>query len=398
MSFDAENRRAQNGNAVGGAEGAIRAASTRRDGANAVADLRAGLGPGPFALVLTFVSERRDREAFARALDGAFGDAPVIGACTPGEIGPDGAVTGSITALALPASGFSASVRLVEKLPSFRRTEGEAMARSMLGELARDAGERRPNRFGVMLSDAAAMREEALAFAFGGGLEGAPLVGGSCAPGDGVGQGFVLADGRFCASSAAVAYLATDMGLEALRIDHYEATETRAVITACDADDRTVRELNGEPAAEEYARLAGLDLASLGPSAFAAHPLVVSVSGTTHARGIRAALDDGALTFSAAVQEGMVLRFARPRNLAAELEQRLDALRTSGAAPAAVLAFDDMLRRHEAEAAQTGARVSDILARSNAVGFASWGEQSGRLHSSGSFVGLSLRPPQAEAD
>jgi len=388
MSFDAE------GGSGGGASrtarvGGVLRAVTSKDGALAAADLRAALGSGPFALVLLFVPAARDPAALARGIEGAFGDAPVIGAVAGSTIGPGGAASGDTIALALDASSFAASVRVVEGLEGFRRADGEAIARRMLAELS-SAGQAPRSRFGLMFADAAAMREEALAFAFGGSLGGAPFIGGSFAPERG--EGFVMTDGRVARSAAAVAYIDTDHGLETLRLDDFEAASSRAVVTACDDDDRTVRELNGEPAVGEYARLLGIEPSRLTADVVSEHPMGVSVGGTLHVRGLRRVEGD-ALVFSSAVEEGMILRLVRSLDVVSSLEARLGRL----ARPQVVLAFDDVLRAHAAELSQGEARVSEILSRANACGFVASGQQHGRLHSNGAFVGLGLRPPEAGA-
>ncbi|MEM1313275.1 MAG: FIST N-terminal domain-containing protein [Pseudomonadota bacterium] len=384
MSFDATSRGGVGGGVSLGRPVA-RASTSAKDAAEAARSLRDALGPGPFAALFLFVSDDRDRPALAQALNGAFGDAPILGVTTPGEIGPEGVASGSIVALALPRETFRVSWRLVEGADRFRRADGEALARTMLGELTARGG---TASFGLMMSDASAGREEALAFAFGGAETHLPFVGGSFgAPGGG--GAFVLADGRFEPRAAAAVYVAGPLETTLLRSDHLAPTDRRMVITACDRDHRRVTELNGEAAAQEYARLCGLDPRSLDAAALADHPLLAAEGGGLHGRTLRTVDADGALVFSAAVEEGMILRLALPQDPADDLEAGLASL-APAAAPEALIAFDDATRRRAAQSMQSTARIGAAFARAGAVGGQSIGQQVGRMHCAGSFVGLAL--------
>lgn len=398
MSFDAARR--GGGFSTGRAGEGVRRAASQRAGSRALGDLRAQLGDGPFALVLLFVSPDQDREALSRALPGAFGDALVVGCTTAGEIGPDGYASGGVTALALPQRDFAVAAEVVEGVGGLRLSDAAQLARRLTGRLedALASGARpRGRRFGVMLSDGAAAAEDALAFAFGETLGPSPFLGGSSGNPDGRTGGFLIAaDGRFVPDAAASLLVETRCGLRPLVLDAVLPTETRMVVTAVDPDSRRVTELNGEPAAAEYARLAGLSPDALGAAAFAAHPLAAAAAGRLHPRALLAADDDGGLRFAAAVEEGMVLRLASPPDVAAEVEAALADLAQPDP-PEALIVFESVQRRREAEASQAAPRASAALARAGALGFSTWGEQAGRLHGSGGLSALALYAPAPDA-
>jgi hypothetical protein len=89
----------------------------------------------------------------------------------------------------------------------------------------------------------------------------------------------------------------------------------------------------------------------------------------------------------------MVLRLARPPDVAAEVEDAVSDL-VRGGDVEATLIFENVMRRREAEAGQALPRVSAAYARANAVGFTSWGEQIGRLHGAGALAALALGAPE----
>ena len=393
MSFDAANRGA--GPPRSRADGGVGRAASGRQGAAGLEDLRAALGDGPFALVMLFVSPDQDRDALSAALPGAFGDAPVVGCTTAGEIGPGGYLSGGLVALALPRADFAAAVRSVPEAGSLAVSDAASLARALSGELEdRLAQGARPlgRRFGLMIADGAAAAEDALAYAFGEALGSAPLVGGSAGAPDGRGGGFVLTERGFREGAASLMMFETRCGLRPLLLDRMEAGSARMVVTGVDADSRRVTELNGETAASEYARLAGLDPGGLDAAAFAAHPLVAAAGGRFHPRALRGADETGALRFAASVEEGMVLRLAEPPDVAAEAEAAFAEL-TERERPEATLVFESVLRRREAEASQAAPRAGRALDSAGAVGFSSWGEQSGRVHGSGTLSALAFLPP-----
>ena len=78
--------------------------------------LALGLGAGPFAAVVLFISPEADLPALTLGLGAEFGDCPVIGCTTAGEISAIGYCEGEIVAMALPAALFAAGTLLIEDL------------------------------------------------------------------------------------------------------------------------------------------------------------------------------------------------------------------------------------------------------------------------------------------
>jgi hypothetical protein len=61
--------------------------------------------------------------------------------------------------------------------------------------------------------------------------------------------------------------------------------------------------------------------------------------------------------------------------------------------PAAIVAFDCILRRLEAEQKQVSGRVSDLLRRHGVIGFSTYGEQFGPMHVNQTMTGIAIYPP-----
>jgi hypothetical protein len=100
---------------------------------------------------------------------------------------------------------------------------------------------------------------------------------------------------------AAVLLVRCELPFEVFGHHHFEPTPDRLVITGADAARRIVSEINGYPAAAEYARLVGVPLEDLNPMVFAAHPVMHRIGGEFFIRSIQCANPDGSLTFYCAI-------------------------------------------------------------------------------------------------
>ena len=88
----------------------IRSATIDAGQKDAVTVLAQALGPGPFALVILFISPLADMAALIAGLDAVFPETPFMGCTTAGEIGRDGYAEGQIVAVALPSWRWCAAI------------------------------------------------------------------------------------------------------------------------------------------------------------------------------------------------------------------------------------------------------------------------------------------------
>ena len=371
-----------------------RAQSLRSDDFAAVAEVRRGLGPGPFALVILFCSSNRSPDAISAAVMREFPGQTVIGATTAGEIGETGYLEGAIVGVGLPMANFRAQTLMIPDLDRFARhlsIQDVLRLRNGLAGMVPTW----PNEFAFLLADGLSMREEQFVSALGPALGGAPLFGGSAADGVNFERTFVLADGAFRSNTAVLAFIRTNCRVKVFRFDHLLPTEQRMVVTAADPRRRMVMEINAEPAARAYARALGRDPDQLSPFIFAAHPVVVRIGGAHHVCAIQQVEPNGDLKFLSAVDVGQVLTLAEGQEISAHLERSLDRLSPDGP-PEAILACECILRRLEIEETQVKGVMSRTLARHNVVGFNSYGEQLNMLHVNQTFTGVAIYPPAGE--
>jgi hypothetical protein len=221
-------------------------------------------------------------------------------------------------------------------------------------------------------------------------LEDIPMVGGSAGDGMAFRATHVLHDGRFRSDCAVLALLTSRRALKPFRNHYHRAGEKLAVVTRVDPSTRKVQELNGEPAALEYAALVGVGVDELSAEVFAEYPFMVRVGGEYYARAIMCAEVDGSLVFHSAITRGLVLRLGHAAERIVSLTTELE--ESSGGASKwdAVLAFDSVQNWIETEAAGQSPALREIHGRHRFVGFHTYGEQFRELHLNRGLVGLAI--------
>ncbi len=350
-----------------------------------------GLGPGPFALIVLFVSPQTDIAQFHARLRKVFPSTRIMGCTTAGEISANGYAGGTIVATAFPVEHFGAETILIPDLDNCASRDlvaGLIRARQALAQ-------RYPkwsHEFAFLLVDGLSVKEDELTSALASGIGPVPLFGGSAGDGVRFQQTFVMTGDERLHNAAVLAFLRTDCRISVFNFDHLRPTETRMVVTEADPKNRIVRQINAEPAAREYARLLGKDPEQLTSFTFAANPVVVRFGGRHHVRAIQRVAENGDLVFFAAIDEGLVLTLAEPQDMVAHLDAALGGLGATGA-PARILACDCILRRLEAEQKQMAGAVSRLLAQHNVRGFSTYGEQLGSMHVNQTLTGVAIYPP-----
>ncbi len=361
---------------------------------DALQRLAGDLGSGPFALVVLFISPDADLEMIAARSQTAFPSATVIGCTTAGEITTAGYDHGTIVAIGFPQEYFSAETLLISNLGQIEpRTLTDAFLRARQ-QLAREHAHQ-SEEFSILLVDGLSVKEDELAAALAAGAGAMPLIGGSAGDGTRFQQTFILHDGALMQNAAVLAVLRTSCAVRPINLDHLTPTERRMVVTEADPRKRTVSRINAEPAAREYARLLGKDPVNLDTFTFAAHPLAVRMGRRHHVRAIQRILPSGDLVFFSAIDKGVVLTITEPRDLVTHLDQALSNLRAP-AEPVAILAFECILRRIEAQEKQMTRKISGLMRQHGVAGFSTYGEQFGPMHVNHTLTGYAFYPPGTE--
>jgi hypothetical protein len=373
-------------------DSAVAVAHSKETGTTAaVAELAEQLPSTGLAMILVFVSPSYDLDAINRDLAKAFGSIPIFGCTTAGELTPDGWAENSIVALGFSARDFTIVARPLLDLGNFRIEDGRQIGRELRQELAR-CGDKVENRnaFGILLIDGLCQREEAVMSAIYAALDDIPVVGGSAGDGLRFEKTWIIAGGRAHTDAAILILLKTTLPFRLFKCDNFEPTSTKMVVTEADIERRVVKEINAEPAAEEYSRVVGIMDSKLDAFSFASHPVLVRVGGAYYARSIQRTNPDGSLSFFCAIDEGMVLTTAEPRN---PVTATTDIFRQTLADIGEVslyLGFECVLRRLDAEQHQFARDISELYRKNRVIGFHTYGEQYRSMHVNQTLTGVAI--------
>ncbi|MBC7859368.1 MAG: FIST C-terminal domain-containing protein [Burkholderiaceae bacterium] len=368
-----------------------RAHSCALDARQAAQELHAGLQQDELALVVFFCSSEYDLDTLADELNTLFPGVAMVGCTTAGEIGPSGYRTKSLSGTSFSRRAGSAAVGHLDRLQQFDAARGQVFVHDLLQRLeGRAPGASCDNSFAMMLIDGLSVREEPVVRALQKALGKISLFGGSAGDDCKFQRTFVFHDGAFHTDSVALVLFSTHLPFTLFKTQHFARGDERLVVTEADAARRVVREINGLPAAEEYARVIKCPLAELGPARFAASPVVVMVDGADYVRSIQQCNPDGSLTFFCAIEEGVVLRVANGKEMLANLESTFEMLEAELGPLELVLGCDCILRNLEAQERNLIEPLGALMRGHNVVGFSSYGEQYGGVHINQTLTGIAI--------
>lgn len=367
------------------------AQSCALDSAQAVREFHASVAQPDAELVVFFCSSEYDLDVLASEMRRLFAGIHVVGCTTAGEIGPVGYRQHSLTGMSFPSASCVTTSGLLDQLSRFDIAKGRDFTQNLLQQLeSRAPGASSKSSFALLLIDGMSVREEPVAYAMQSALGNIMMFGGSAGDDMKFSGTWVYRDGGFHADSALLVLVSTTLPFRIFKTQHFVPGNERMVVTEADPARRMVFEINGLPAAAEYARLVGIDSDNLNPLRFAASPVVVIMDGTDYVRAIQTANDDGSLTFYSAIETGLVLRVAHGVDLANNLEQTFDRIREEIGPPQIVLGCDCILRNLEASMDGKKQRIGDIFRRNNTIGFSSYGEQFHGIHVNQTFTGCAV--------
>ncbi len=357
----------------------------------AAAEIARQLAPHDLSGLVVFVSPDYDVATFASEIARRFGATPVVGCTTAGEITPEGWSDGAVVAVGFLRRHFAFIARPILDLANFQVEAGRTLTKQLRADLAAARpGFAASGVFGILLVDGLCRREEAVVTALQMALEEIPIVGGSAGDALRFECTFVIHGGKAHTDAAVLALVATDLPFRTFRSDNYEPTTVKMVVTEADIENRIVKELNAEPAAEEYARVCGIADATLDAFSFAAHPVLVSVGGEHFVRSIQRVNPDGSLRFFCAIDEGLVFTAAKRRDPMESLDSLFGGIEEELGEVDLYLGFDCVLRRLAAEREQMAHMMSKLYRMKRVVGFNTYGEQYTSVHVNQTFTGVAI--------
>lgn len=361
------------------------------DAATAVREAAAPLDLAETCFVMAFMPQEFDRAAMAAELSERLAGVPVFGCTTAGQITTEGYETRALLLIAFPRDHFRCASMLIEPLKPISVASIAAQAKRHAAQFQRTAGW---NRLALVIADGLSKQEDLLISTLETVLDDLPVFGGSAGDGLAFGETFVFQNGQFRTNAALLLLLETDLQFQGIGFDHFLPTQQQLVITQADPDERLVYEINGAPAAQEYARLVGCSVENLSPQIFAENPILVRYNQNYYVRAISAVAEDGALSFLAAIDDGVIMTLGRGKEIIKTLEAGLGVVGPGKQLPDFILGFDCVLRKLEIEQKQLSREASEMFRRHRVIGFNTYGEQHCGVHMNQTFVGVAFFEPE----
>lgn len=377
------------------------AASRCPDTAEATQELVRALAAADPVVVVVFVGEPHDPQHVAAVLASALPRARTVGCSTAGEIGPEGYTQGGLAAFALTQPA-RVSVAWFDDLGGAALSgQAAAVVARMAGELGLTVDRLDPERHTfITLVDGLTSAGELFVASVGNAAPGIPLVGGSAGTGmQELHTTWTFADGAAATGSGVLLLVEPGVPFRSFATHQFETGDERLVVTGARPDQHMLDSLNGWPAVEEYARVAGVDPASLREGAHVPAALPVQLAfragDQLYLRGLLEVRGDGFL-LGGAVEEGMVLRTAHPvQGLVASTHAALEAVLSDVGPPSGLLLFECVGRLMRAQSTDQAAALSALLRPHAAVGFHTFGEQYGALQVNFTLTGIAFGVPVA---
>lgn len=358
----------------------------------AVKELFEAINQPDISFALFYCTTDYDLEALQDALNNAFTGVKLIGCTSAGEISTAGYNKGSLIGLSIASPDFTVATERIDNLSDFQMAQGEVATQSLTRQL--ETLGKTPSSdttFGFLLIDGLSSQEEVVVHALHRNLNNIQLFGGSAADGDQFQQTYIFHEGAFRNNSAIFSLIHTTHPFTIFKTEHFDRDDEDIVVTEADAARRVVTEINGLPAAHEYARVMGVDeVEELTATMFATHPVAVSIGGENFVRSIMKVNEDESISFACAIDEGIVLSVAKANDLIENLKNAMEDIKRKVGTPQLILGCDCLFRMLEMEQKSIKKDVGEILAENNVFAFSTYGEQYNGMHVNQTFTGVAI--------
>ncbi len=363
--------------------------SFAKDSTQAVEELYKQIYQPEMKGMIFFCSSRYDLDTMGKEINKRF-PCPVIGCTTAGEITSNGYQVNSLIGTSLASVGLNIQVHPIKNLKQFTHSEAEPLKNRCLKELVLCEHFNPKKMFGLLLIDGLSMMEEHVVSLLYNHFGEIPIIGGSAGDDLEFKATKVYVDGNFNNDTAAFAIFETDLPFYLFRLQHFQPSEKKLVITEAEPSKRIVIEINGLPAAEEYARILGLNIADLNPYIFSTYPVMLKVGGEYYVRSIQKRNDDGSLIFYCAIDNGLVLTIANGVDMVKNLKENLSVVREKIPNLKLIIGCDCILRQLEAMEKGLQEEIAQTLREFPFVGFSTYGEQWDGIHVNQTLTGVAI--------
>ncbi len=352
--------------------------STSSNEKTAVLELSQSINIVDPAAILFFCSSNFNLDTLASALNQTF-DCPLVGCTTAGEIAcgyrPEGLV-----ALVFSKEIFSIHSLLINDLQTFDLAEAMKLVNTVERKLQRSSKISADSMFGFLMSDGLSLKEENLIARLNQSFDAIDIFGGSAGDYLNFEKTHVFYNGEFQCNAAVLSIIELKCDFSLFKTQHFIPTDKELITTDVDFDARIVKEINGEPAADAFARINNLCSDSLTTTDFAMYPLMINLADEWFIRSISNVNADKSLQFHCAIDEGLPLSIAAGQNMLTHLEDKAEQLINEFEEIYFTLGCDCILRKVENINNNAVEDFENVFSRLKFIGFNSYGEQFKGVH------------------
>ncbi|MDL1963156.1 MAG: FIST C-terminal domain-containing protein [Deltaproteobacteria bacterium] len=364
----------------------ITAEVTTKDEKKAVAEMADKINQAEMAGVIFFCSSEYDLDKLAEEIDATF-SCPVIGCTTAGEIGAH-YQTNSIVGVSFSSAMFCFHTKTMERLHTCDAECVKKFISRMKSKLKFSETIDPEKMFGFLLIDGLSGLEESVISDLYGTLEGVSIIGGSAGDNLKFEETKVYANGKFISNAAVFTLIETRLPFKTFKLQHFVPSEIEMVVTETNPSKRIVYEIDGGPAAEEYAKLVGVDVTKLDAAIFAMYPVMLQLGDEWYVRSIQKVNEDGSLTFYCAIENGLVLTIGKGVGLVDTLKEQINKFEAEFEQITFTLGCDCILRRLEIFEKGEKEKMERELNKINFLGFSTFGEQYNAIHINQTLTGV----------
>lgn len=360
----------------------------------AIAELHEQITMDDCALIMIFFSVSYEPQSLCTQFGRAFPHTPIVGCSTAGEIGPRGYTSNSIVAMAFSSEMFDVSLCPFYDLNklSVKEWHDDTVKLHSEHQLNYDISSD-VNTFAVLLIDGLSSREEPFTRVVSNAISGIPLVGGSAGDDLNYDKSIIYAGGEIFSDGAVLLMITSRLVFKPYKCQHVVAGKNFMVVTGAIPEKRIITEINGFPAAEEYARLSGVDPSiELNETVFAEHPSIVVIGKEQYVRSVMKVNPDKSLTFYCAIDVGIVMRTAECNGLGlvGNMKNTLEKVDSDLGGIHSLLAFDCILRKLQLSQEGEISPMEKLLCAKDVIGFSTYGEQHNGLHINQTCTGIAF--------
>lgn len=361
--------------------------SMARDEKTAVSEFYQAVRQPETEAVIFFCSSEYNLDALGRELAKAF-DCPLIGCTTAGEISTLGYQEGGIVGASLSSKELKIHRHIISPLSKFPLSEVAKMAASFQNNLLFANGYQRDRMFGFILIDGLSMIEEEIMASLYACFGGISIIGGSAGDDLKFEKTYIYNDGQFMSDAAVFSVFETTLPFFTFKTQHFLPTDKKIVITGADPKRRIITEINGEPAASEYARVLGIKPEQLDPEVFSENPLLLKIGGEWYVRSIQKNNRDNSLSMFSAIEEGLVLTIGKGHDIISNFMDQTLIFEKAVPQNRFFILCDCILRRLELKSRGITGEMDKLLGGCSAIGFSTYGEQFNSIHVNQTLTGV----------